>query len=405
MIDSTKALEIILKKVTLTDTEKISILNSNNRVLAEDIYASIDIPSFNNSAMDGYAVKYKNTKGASLNKPIELLIVEEVRAGDKTNKIVDHRKAITIMTGAPIPVGSDAVIPFEDTKEKDNTVFIYKELKKNENIRFAGEDVKNGQKVIKKGRMISSADIGLLASLNYSALTVFKQPEIAILSTGDEIIDIGEEIKPGSVRNSNAYTLQSLVKESNAIPHYLGIARDNKDDIRKNILKALEYDIVITTGGVSMGRYDFIKEIVEEIGISIHIEKIRIKPGKPVVFGTKGKKLFFGLPGNPVSTMISFIEFVKPALLHMMGADKIKKPVVWATLSGEIKKKADRKHFIRGIMNVNEGNMHVKVTGSQGSGILRSMSEANCLIIIPEGITKVENGEKVLIQLLSHGEI
>jgi len=314
--------------------------------------------------------------------------------------------AVRIMTGAVIPHGADTVVPVENTREDRGLVFISDKIEKNENIRSAGEDITRGQRVLKKGSVLKPADIGLLASLNIGAAEIYGRPRVGILSTGNEIVDIGGELKLGQVRNSNAYTLMSLAKQYNALPEYLGIAKDTVEDTKEKFLKGMEENnILITTGGVSMGKYDFVKEVMKEIGIDIRIESISMKPGKPLVFGVKGDRLFMGLPGNPVSTMISFLQFVRPVILKMMGAEKTDKPMVQALMLNDIKKKPGRMHFVRGYFHMKDGRFNVASTGPQGSGILSSMSEANCLIILPGDTADVRSGDTVTIQLIEHGEI
>ncbi len=405
MISVDEALSIILNSLTPLEKERVSLIDSHRRILYNDMYSDINIPGFNNSAMDGYAVRSDDAVGASPDNPVKLRITGEIQAG---NSSTDHLKAgcaIRIMTGAPVPEGSDAVIPFEDTDETEDTVSIKKPLAVHENIRMAGEDISSGQLVLKKGDRISSANLGLLASCNHSEIDVYRKPRVAIISTGDEIVEVGADLPPGGVRNSNAYTLHSEVLNSQSFPEYFGITGDSIEGTKNLFARALDHDVIISTGGISMGRYDFVKDVIRDLGISIHIETIRMKPGKPLVFGTKDSTLFFGLPGNPVSTIISFIQFVRPALLSLMGARHIRLPEVDAILEEDIVKKPERRHFVRGFFAVKNNTFHVTTTGPQGSGILRSMGMANCLIIIPEGVSRVNAGKEVLIQLIDHSEI
>ncbi|MCP4136246.1 MAG: molybdopterin molybdotransferase MoeA [bacterium] len=401
-----EAIKIMLDSIKPLNGEIVPVPESDGRIIYEDIISEIQVPPLNNSAMDGYALLSEESSAASKENPITLTVIDEIQAGgEHEGKELLPGTAIRIMTGAPIPAGADSVIPVEDTSEEAGVVSIYKSLAVHENVRFAGEDIAVGQTVLRKGDKIRSADVGLLVSLNRSEVTVFKRPEIGIISTGDEIVDMGEEIQPGQIRNSNAYTLYAEIKKYNAVPHYLGIAKDTPEDSKAKFIKGLEFDMVITTGGVSMGKYDFVKDIMRDLGVEISIETLRMKPGKPLAFGTRGKTLFFGLPGNPVSTMVSFIQFVRPAILTFMGAGKIKKPEVKAVLEGDIRKKAGRKNYIRAYFTIKDNIFTVSTTGPQGSGILRSMSEANCLIILPEEVTSAAAGEEVTIQLINHEEI
>lgn len=400
------ACDIILRGITPLGSEMITATEGYGRILSADIVSDVNTPPFDNSAMDGYALKASSTAGASKSNPVTLSVAGEVQAGGAVfNGGLPDGKAIRIMTGAPVPVEADAVIQVEDTAEDNNAVSIFREVYAGENIRCAGEDIALGATVLRAGDRLNSADVGLLASLNRKTIQVFRRPRVGVISTGDEISDIGDDLKPGQIRNSNAYTLQSEIRKYSAIPHYIGIARDNIADTKEKFLKAAEYDVIISTGGVSMGKYDYVAEVMKDIGIEILIHSISMKPGKPCIFGKLGNKLFFGLPGNPVSTMISFIEFVRPALLRLMGATVINKPVVRAVLDEEIKKKQGRTHFIRGFFYAKDGMLHVTTTGPQGSGILRSMHEANCLIILPAGMSVAEKGTSVSIQLIEHDEV
>lgn len=405
-ISAEDALRIILDSITPLPAESVDIWNAEGRILYDEVISNVNIPQFNNSSMDGYAVISRESRGAAAGSPVRLKIINEIKAGEEAgDKRVTGGCAIRMMTGAPIPAGADCVIQFEDTGEEDNMVNLYREVAPYENIRFAGEDLAIGSLALKKGRRINSADTGLLASLNYKEIRAYRAPEVAIISTGDEIADASEDLQSKKIRNSNAYTLCSEIKKYHAIPHYMGIAADTIKDTSELLCKAMKYNVILTTGGVSMGRYDFVKESLKELGVDILVENIRIRPGKPCVFGRKNDTLFFGLPGNPVATMVSFIQFVRPALLRLMGAEKINKPIINAILKEDFTKKSRRKHFLRGYFSVEDGKFQVSTTGPQGSGILRSMSMANCLIIIPEDVEKVTAGSKVLIELINHEEI
>jgi molybdopterin molybdotransferase len=400
-----EAKDIIINSIKQLEYEDVSIFDALNRYLFNEIISDIVSPPLDNSGMDGYAVKSTDTKGASRGNPKKLKITGEIRAGEYKSEPVVNGTAVRIMTGAPIPEGADAVIEFEETEEKNNEVMIYREVPVSDNIRFAGENIKKGDLILNRGDRLGPANIGLLASLNHGKIRVFRQPKIAIISTGDEIVDIGEEITHGQIRNSNSYTLYSEIKKYNCLPYYLGIAKDTIEDTEKIFNEAYKYDVIISTGGVSMGKYDFIKDIYNNHNVDIKFEWVKVKPGRPCMFGLKGGKPVFGLPGNQVSTMTSFLQFVRPALLKMMGANKIDKPVVNAILEDEIRKKPDRLNLIRGIFTIRNNEFFVTTTGDQGSGILRSMSQANCLIIVPQETTLVMAGEKVAIQLIEHEEI
>lgn len=402
------ALQKILASVSQVDAEKVPLREARERILYEDVQSDLNVPPCDNSAMDGFALCAVNTQGASAETPRYFRLAGEIQAGGpKHDGIVTDETAIRIMTGAPIPPGADAVIPVENTEEDldRGIISVLMELHEHDNIRFAGEDIKIGQKVLQKGTRLSSADVGILSALNRSHVLVYKKPRVAILSTGDEIAEIGEEIRFGQIRNSNAYTLLAEVEKYNGTPVYMGIAQDSVALTRDKLSVALEHDIVITTGGVSRGKYDFVKEVLSDLGVNLLYESIKMKPGKPMIFGKRKKTLVFGLPGNPVSAMISFIEFVRPALLAMSGASKLNKPELNAIVDSEIRKKPGRREFIRGTLSIKNGVPHVISTGSQGSGILRSMSMANCLILLLEDSSGCKQGDTVTIQLINHEEI
>lgn len=401
-----EAKRMILNSVSTLSSEIISFMEAYDRVLYEDIVSDVMVPPMDDSAMDGYAVIADDTRGASKENPARVRITGEIQAGGSIKgKNVSKGTAIRIMTGAHIPEGADSVVQFEDTEEEDGYVKIFSEVSKHNNYRFSGESIKRGDTVLKKGDRLNSADIGLLAAMNRSAVKVYRRPTVSIISTGDELADIGEEIKAGQIRNINAYTLYSEVKKYNAIPHYMGIVKDTLKDTKDIFLKALKSDVVISTGGVSMGRYDFVKDIYPDLGIEVQFEWVKVKPGRPCTFGKKGNTLVFGLPGNPVSTLTSFIQFVRPALLRLMGAKRIEKPVVNAILEEDIKKKPGKAHLLRGCFTIRNNEIYVSTTGNQKSSVLLSMSAANCLIVIPESKTNIKAGEKVTIQLIDHDEV
>lgn len=407
MINVDEARRIILSSISvMNETETVKFSECSGRILAQDIISSLNVPQINNSAMDGYAVISLDTGEASQQNPAILDVAGEVQAGSSVKlQPLERGKAVRIMTGAHVPDGADAVIPFEDTAEENAKVKIFIPVNKSENIRFAGEDITAGKVVLAKGTIIDSYNIGQIASINQTEVQVFRKPAVSIISTGDEIIEPGSPDVYGKTVNSNSYVLINEVKKAGGDPSYFGIAKDRFDDVKKLIEKALTGDIVICTGGVSMGRYDFIPDVLKSMGAEIIVHRIAMKPGKPVLFGRINNKLIFGLPGNPVSVMVSFIEFVRPSILKMSGATLYDKPVVKAILKENIRKQAGRRHFIRGIFTIIDGVFYVSTTGNQRSDIISSMAAANCLIIIPENIEVAEKNSLVDIQLIMHGEI
>jgi len=401
-----EAQKIILDSVSPLGSETIPVIEAYNRILYEDIVSDMMIPPVDDSAMDGYAIIADDTLGASRRKPVRLRITGEIQAGvSRVGERVSHGTAMRIMTGAPIPEGADSVVPFEAARERAGYVTIFSESVRRNNCKPAGENINKGDTVLQKGDRLRSADVGILASLNYSTVKVYKQPTVSIISTGDELVEAGEEIHDGQIRNVNAYTLYSEVRKYNALPRYLGIARDTLNDTREKLVKALESDVVLSTGGVSMGKYDLVKAIHADLGIDILFEWINVKPGRPCTFGRTGGKLVFGLPGYPVPTLTSFIQFVRPALLKLMGARKIYKPLVSAFLEEDLAKHFTTVNLLRGYFTIRDQEFYVSTTGSQKSSVLRSMSKANCLIVIPENTKELKAGDKVAIQLIDHDEI
>ena len=304
------------------------------------------------------------------------------------------------MTGAPIPEGADAVVPIEYTNIEGALVKVFRSVKEKGNIRYKGEDVARGTIVIAKGKKLSPVDIGMLAAQNIRRVSVVRLPRVSILATGDEVVDIGEEIAPGKIRDINSYCLYANVIKYGGLPTRLGIAKDNRDAIYRSIEEGLNSDILLISGGVSVGDYDFVKEVLIEKGVSIKFWKVAIKPGKPILFGVKGNTLIYGLPGNPVSTLVTFREFVLPAMCKMQG--RVGKPIIelYAVLERDISITPGRRHFIMGRICYREGSYFTKPVGNQSSGAINSMLQSNCLIVVPEDIPELKSGEKVLVQLL-----
>ena len=422
MIKVDEALKIILSAVKQVESENIPLIESLGRVLSEDIHAGSDIPGFDNSAMDGYAVRFSDTTNASKVKPKTLEVICDIKAGDSPKASLKENQAARIMTGAIIPRGADSVIMVEDTervsgnryqvtgKRGKEWVRVFKEVKLGENIRKKGEDIKKGELVIPGGKELNSAHIGILASLGMSSIKVYRKPRVAILATGDEVIEIDKELATGKLRNSNTYTLYSQILKCGAIPKNLGIAKDKPDQLEKSIRKGLDCDIILTTGGVSVGDYDLVKDILAKMGTNIKFWKVAMRPGKPLVFGTiknesrscvQGRdKLIFGLPGNPVSSMISFEVFVRPAILNMMSQIHDERKEVDAVLEEDIVKKKGLRYYLRAYTHWKNGVYLTRTTGPQGSGILKSMALANSLIILPEEEEKIEKGVRVTVRFL-----
>jgi molybdopterin molybdotransferase len=327
-------------------------------------------------------------------------VIEDLPAGFIATKTVAKGQAIRIMTGAPIPRGADSVVQVEETKREDGFVAIFKTTSPGEFIRKAGEDVKKGDRIISKGDVIRPAEVGMLASAGRSSLSVYQRPMVSILCTGEELVDVDDDLGEGKIISSNSYSLAAQVKDCGAIPVQLGIAKDQRGEIKEKLLQGFRADVIISSAGVSVGDYDFVKEALNDLGMEMVFWKVAMKPGKPVAFGTLRGKPIFGLPGNPVSSMVSFEQFVRPSLLRMMGHRQIFRPTIDAILREEIHKEPGRRHFVRASVSFKEDHYSVSTTGEQGSGILKSMVRANGLIVIPEDREIVRAGEKVKVQLL-----
>jgi molybdopterin molybdotransferase len=400
MISVESALEKILSHIQPLGFEKVSLLESQGRVIAEDIYASRDIPPLDNSAMDGYAVRYEDIQHASSGRPVRLEIIEDLPAGSISRKTLSKGEAIRIMTGAPIPQGADAVVQVEDTAKEDRYAQIFRAVPLGENIRRAGEDVGKGDRVISKGDLVRPAEVGMLASVGRSFVAVFQRPLVAILCTGEELVDVDGRLDEAKIVSSNSYTLAAQVKDAGAIPIQLGIARDRKEDIEEKLRQGTRADVLISSAGISVGDYDLVKDVLKDLGMEMVFWKVAMKPGKPLAFGTIGGKPAFGLPGNPVSSMVSFEQFVRPSLLKMMGHRQLFRPTIEAILKEDIEKEPGRRHYIRALVSFEKDRYFVTTTGAQGSGILRSMVRANGLVVIPDNQERVRAGEKVVVQLL-----
>lgn len=401
MITIEEALSIVMDNTRRLDPCFLDITEAYGRVIAEDIYATEDVPPFNNSAMDGFAIRFADTLGASTVCPVTLEILEDLPAGKATLTEVGKGQSIRIMTGACMPKSADAVVMLEDVEEKEGSILVNGPISEKENVREAGEDIRQGELVIPRDTVLGPAEIGLLASLGFSRIKTFAAPVVAIISTGNELVEVGDTLTPGKIRNSNSYSLNALVLKYGGIPYRLGIAADQEEVIRGKMEEALRADLILTSGGVSVGDYDYVKMVAEKMGAESYFWGVAMKPGKPLTFATIKGKPFFGLPGNPVAVMVSFEQFVRPAMLKMMGKQVLPLPEVEAELQEEIRKKPGRTHFIRGLLIKGEsGKYMVSTTGPQGSNILKSMVLANCLIVVSKEKTFLNKGESVKVQLL-----
>ena len=409
MISVEEALERVLSYVRVLDGEEKPILQCLGQVLDEEVISSIDIPPADNSAMDGYAIRAEDATGAAPSSPVYLNVIGEVKAGDIAKEEVGALSALRIMTGAPIPRGADSVVQFEDTDEalrRERPPFqigILHQVTKGQNVRRSSEDIARGQLVLKKGTVLRPAEVGVLASLGKETARVIRRPLVAILATGDELVALGKPLPQGKIYNSNSFSIAAQVLRYGGLPQIMGIGRDQIKDITDKLKGALSADMLLTSGGVSMGNYDVVKDVLAEQG-EISFWTVRMKPGKPLAFGTIKGIPHLGLPGNPVSSMITFELFARPAILKMMGKKNFSKPTIEATLDGRIRNTDGRRIFARATVS-REGDRYLaRVTGPQGSGILTSMSRANGLVIVPEDVDAVEHGETVKVLMLDWSE-
>lgn len=399
------ARKIITQKITpITKSEKLDLRSCLNRYLAEDIYSPIDVPSHTNSAMDGYAIAGDDLPKHTVHSyPVSGTSF----AGRPSNDAHKAGYVTRIMTGAVMPKGTDTVIMQEQIEIVDKlNVLIKPEHKAGQNVRLAGEDIAKGCLVLAKGRQITPADLGIISSLGIGELEVYRRPHVAFFSTGDELRSVGEDLKEGEIYDSNRYTLFGMLKQLDVKITDMGVVRDTQTAIHDAFIKASEIaDIVITSGGVSVGEADFIKPTLKALG-DTHFWKIGMKPGRPLTFGTlnksKNNAWFFGLPGNPVAVMVTFMQFLEPAI-HYLSSGTITTPITLQAIStDQIKKRSGRTEFQRGIFEQSpDGKLTVKRTGKQGSGILTSMSIANCFIVLSEESKGVEEGDTVTIQPFS----
>jgi len=419
MISVEEALEKVLSYVEVLEPERKSILNCLGQVLAEGVYSTINIPPLDNSAMDGFALRSEDTREATQSSPRYLAVVGEVAAGSLPTNEVRPGTAIRIMTGAPLPEGADAVVRFEDTDETSrksskndlSQIGILCQAKKGLNVRCRGEDIAEGDLVLKKGEVLRPQEIGVLASLGRSAALVIRRPIVAVLATGDELIGVDQPLAPGKIHDSNTYTIAAEVSRYGGIPKILGIGRDSVQSLTEKIDEGLDADMLITSGGVSKGDYDIVKDVLAERG-EVGFWTVCMKPGKPLAFGVikkvvgrKKKKVpHLGLPGNPVSSMITFEQFARPAILKMMGKKVLGKPAIQAIIDDDIVNTDGRRLFVRVNVTRRGGQYYASVTGPQGSGILTSMVRANGLAVIPESSHAVKAGDTVEVQMLDWAE-
>ncbi len=399
----------ILERVRVLPVEEIHVAQALDRVLAEDIVAAAPVPPFTNSAMDGYAVRAADVSGAAPDAPVFLTPVLDIPAGTTPSRALGPGQAARIMTGAPLPPGADAVVPVEQTDDRwqpngeaalPDRVAVHRAVAMGENVRATGEDIRAGQVALRRGAVLRPQDIGVLVSLGQARIPVFRQPRVAILSTGDELADVDQPLAPGQIHNSNSYVLAGLVQQCGGVPIRLPVARDTLDKVRRRLREALAHapDFIVSSAGVSVGTHDVVRTVVDELG-HVDIWRVNVKPGKPLAFGDVGGVPFFGLPGNPVSAMVTFDIFVRPALRKAGGADPHAVPLVTAVLDEDVTLDG-RRTYLRVTLSERGSTLVARTTGTQSSGALMSLVLADGLLIIPEGRTAARAGDQFPVRLL-----
>jgi len=399
-----EALERILSRIAVLGDERVALIEALDRVLAEPVVAERDVPPWPNSSMDGYALRAADTGGADPARPARLTLAGQVAAGRLAERPLRPGETFRIFTGAPLPEGADAVIPQEDVTVEGTSVRVPRALRSGDYVRPRGEDMRPGDRLFEPGRALSPADLGVLATVGRSRVAVIRRPVVGILSTGDEIADLGTPIGPGQIPNSNTYSLMGQVRAAGAEPLSLGVARDRQDEIEARLAWGLGADLLISSAGVSVGDHDHVKAALGALGAEQHLWLVDMRPGKPVTFATlpaspKRTLPIFGLPGNPVSAMVTFELFVRPAIRRMSGHARLGRPVRLARALAPIDNPGRRRGYLRVALSEEDGVLGARLTGEQGSGILRSMSAADGLAIVP-GDTTVGAGETVPVMLL-----
>ena len=408
LLSVNEARERILAQFKPVQTETVHLTDSSNRVLSEDIHAADDLPLFDNSSMDGFAVRAADVTDASSESPRSLRVVADIPAGASPTVSLASGQAARIMTGAQMPAGADAVVPVEDTDFNDhssgtiapNEVQILKGVKQGSNVRPRGMDIHAGDVVIHKGRQLKPQDLGLLAMLGVSKVPVYQRPRVALLSSGDELIDIDAPLEEGKIRESNSYMMAALIENTGAEVFRLGVAKDNYESVKSLFEKAVELrvDLIISSAGVSVGAFDYVKEVIESNG-NMDFWRVNMRPGKPVAFGNYRGVPIIGLPGNPVSAYVSFEVFVHPTLGRLSGMPDGSRPTVRVRCEEQIDSDG-RESYLRAEVHEENGNFVGRLTGHQGSGNLHSLVRANALLIIPAGVKCVPAGQEINAWLL-----
>jgi molybdopterin molybdotransferase len=403
MLAIERGLEIVMSTARAKDrpdrmpAEPVALADSIHRILREDVLSDADSPPFDKAIRDGFAVCFEDLARV----PAVLSVIGESRAGAGADVTVHRGQCCEIMTGAPLPAGADAVVMVENTERiSPGSVRVLKAVKQNEGLLRRAAEVRRGELILRSGRRIGLADLGLLAGTGKSTVMASAEPQVAVIATGDELVEVDENPKPGQIRNSNSYTICAQVRNAGAAPAALGIARDNLEDLREKIRRGLEYDILIVSGGVSMGKYDLVEKVFAEFGVEVLFDKIAMKPGKPTVFGHRGQTYVFGLPGNPISTMVAFHMFVRPLILFLLKAEKTAPEILQAKLEAPAKCDPERAALVPALVRFDAGQYWIRSAPWKGSSDLAGLSRANALIMIPCRQGTLESGETAKFLLM-----
>jgi len=395
MLTFEEAREIVLARVSPLGTELVPLTHAAGRVLAGEVRSPWDLPPWDNSAMDGYAVRSGDCRGSA-----SLKITGYMAAGGPDAPKVAPGGAVKIMTGSPVPEGCDAVVPFEEAEERDGAVHVPAPVKAGAHIRYRAEDIPAGTLVVPEGTVLRPPEISMLASFGRATVPVYRKPRVAVLSTGDELVELGEPLGPGKIVNSNSHALAAAIVEAGGTPVLLGIALDDRESLSAKLSEGLSADVLVTSAGVSMGDRDFVRDVLAELGVAPVFWKVLIKPGGPIAFGVAGKTAVFSLPGNPVSSLVTFEVFVRPAIRKMTGHRDPVKPAVKAALAEPVKKKPGKTQFFRVTIESGEEGYVARTSGDQNSGILRTLVLADGIAVLPAERTAFAAGEKVDVLLL-----
>ncbi len=395
MISVEDAKRIVLEQAVPLGIEQVKLSASVGRVLAQDLIAQTDLPPFDNSAMDGYALWSTDTEHATKDHPVQLRLVGEVAAGQALERAVSRGEAVKMMTGAPLPPGANSVVMLEEARLREGMVEIFNPILPGRHVRKAGEDIKTGEMALKAGTQVGLTHLGLLAGLGQAAVPVFRLPSVAVLATGSELVAIDQPLAPGKIRNSNSPTLVALLRRLGIRPTDYGVVVDDRALIHQRLEEAAVHDVILISGGVSVGAHDLVKTVLREMGMETLFWRVNMKPGKPLLFGRLRKSVVFGLPGNPISCVVCFLEFIAPYVRKVTGEADPTHGLVHARLTQSLRKKEPKTLLLTAQLREEAGSLVVTPTPQQGSGMLSSLAQANAFIVVPEDIMELEAGSLV----------